>query len=303
MRAQSISVAATALLAAHCGQAARILQGNDDGWAELYVRSFNDALNAAGHDVVLSAPADNKSGTGSLDVEPSPRRDACEYNSCPAGTGAPVGNNATSPRLNWVNAFPVTGVRYGIDTFGPQFWQGRKPELVVTGPNVGSNLWLAVPFSGTVGAAVYAAHEARIPAIAFSGASDGKLAWDASPPPLRSLLYAQLATQLTDAVLASGAPYLPDDVFLNVNFPKAEGACTRPAAFKWVLSRVNPGWLSAPDVRHCGGARLPTETDVSHEDGCYISVSVGDANDKTTASVDKQAVVLQKLGSLLTCLP
>lgn len=45
-------------------QAARIVQSNDDGWAELYLRSFNDALNEAGHDVVLSAPADNQSGTG-----------------------------------------------------------------------------------------------------------------------------------------------------------------------------------------------------------------------------------------------
>ena len=42
----------------------RVLQSNDDGWAELYIRSFNDALNAAGHDVVLSGPAENKSGSG-----------------------------------------------------------------------------------------------------------------------------------------------------------------------------------------------------------------------------------------------
>ena len=47
---------------------ARILQSNDDGWAELYVRSFNDALNAAGHDVVLSCPADNKSGSSELEL-------------------------------------------------------------------------------------------------------------------------------------------------------------------------------------------------------------------------------------------
>lgn len=44
-------------------QAVRIVQSNDDGWAELYLRSFNDALRASGHNVVVSAPADNKSGT------------------------------------------------------------------------------------------------------------------------------------------------------------------------------------------------------------------------------------------------
>ena len=41
----------------------RIIQSNDDGWAEQYVRSFHNALIASGHDVVLSAPAENKSGS------------------------------------------------------------------------------------------------------------------------------------------------------------------------------------------------------------------------------------------------
>jgi broad specificity polyphosphatase/5'/3'-nucleotidase SurE len=45
-------------------QAIRIIQSNDDGWAESYARSLHSALVGAGHDVVLSAPAENKSGTG-----------------------------------------------------------------------------------------------------------------------------------------------------------------------------------------------------------------------------------------------
>lgn len=53
-------------------QAVRIVQSNDDGWAESYVRTFNDALNSAGYDVVLSAPAENKSGSSKLNVQ-SPR--------------------------------------------------------------------------------------------------------------------------------------------------------------------------------------------------------------------------------------
>lgn len=53
---------------------ARILQSNDDGWAELYIRSFNDALNDAGHDVVLSAPAENKTGSGKPGPESSMNR-------------------------------------------------------------------------------------------------------------------------------------------------------------------------------------------------------------------------------------
>ncbi|KAL2195321.1 survival protein sure-likephosphatase/nucleotidase-like protein [Corynascus similis CBS 632.67] len=280
----------------------RIIQSNDDGWAEQYARSFHDALIASGHDAVLSAPAENKSGTSSLDVEPSPRTAACEYDSCPPNSG-PIGRNETSPRLNWINSFPVTSMRYGIDTIGPPLWGGEAPELAVSGPNVGSNLYMAVHFSGTVGAAVHAVKEAKIPAIAFSGASDGNLAWN-SPEAQRSRVYAELATTLTNTIIASGKPYLPDDVFLNVNFPKVEeGQCTETSQFKWVLSRINVGLFSAPDTEQCGKTRLPTEVSVVDTDGCFIAVSVGDANDKTTAPAEKQAVVRDKLQTLLTCLP
>lgn len=67
MRTQSVLTLLPLLGAA---RGARLLQSNDDGWAELYIRSFHDALNAAGHDVVLSAPAENQSGKGRLDVRP-----------------------------------------------------------------------------------------------------------------------------------------------------------------------------------------------------------------------------------------
>jgi len=46
--------------------AANILLSNDDGWAKINIRLFYDALTIAGNSVVLSAPAENKSGTGIL---------------------------------------------------------------------------------------------------------------------------------------------------------------------------------------------------------------------------------------------
>ncbi|KAM7205183.1 Survival protein SurE-like phosphatase/nucleotidase [Naviculisporaceae sp. PSN 640] len=304
MHAKPALVALLSLLAANTAQGIRIIQSNDDGWAELYVRSFHDALIAAGHDAVLSAPADNMSGTSSLDIEPLPRRSACQYSSCPSSSNAPIGRNTTSPRLNWVNSFPVTAMRYGIDTIGPQHWNGQAPELAVSGPNVGSNLWLQVPFSGTVGTAVYASKQAGIPGIAFSGTSGGTLAWNTSPLPLRSSLYAQLATIFTNRIIEGGKPYLPNDVWLNVNFPEVEeGKCDSLQKFTWVLSRINPGIVSKKDVMTCGTDRLPTETDVASEEGCFISVSVGDSNDKTTVDAERQKIVLDRLGGFLGCLP
>jgi 5'/3'-nucleotidase SurE len=45
-------------------RAANIVLSNDDGWAEINIRSFYNALTAAGESVVLSAPAQDQSGTG-----------------------------------------------------------------------------------------------------------------------------------------------------------------------------------------------------------------------------------------------
>ena len=122
-----------------------------------------------------------------------------------------------------------------------------------------------------------------------------------------SLIYADLATNVTDAVLASGAPYLPANTYLNVNFPAAGAGteCTKAADFKFVLSRIFFATiLSGKDVDTCGnGGRLPTETSVEGTEGCYVSVSVGHANDKLDADADEQAVVLKKLGGILSCLP
>ena len=44
--------------------AVKILLSNDDGWAEVNIRAFYDALTASSHSVVISAPAQNKSGSG-----------------------------------------------------------------------------------------------------------------------------------------------------------------------------------------------------------------------------------------------
>ena len=41
-----------------------VVLSNDDGWAEINVRELYYALTNAGDSVVLSAPAENESGTG-----------------------------------------------------------------------------------------------------------------------------------------------------------------------------------------------------------------------------------------------
>lgn len=52
--------------------AINIISSNDDGWAELNIRTLYNALTAADHSVVISAPAENQSGTGNSMPNPLP---------------------------------------------------------------------------------------------------------------------------------------------------------------------------------------------------------------------------------------
>ena len=45
-------------------RATNVVLSNDDGWAEINIRTLYNTLTAAGDSVVLSAPAENESGTG-----------------------------------------------------------------------------------------------------------------------------------------------------------------------------------------------------------------------------------------------
>ncbi|GLB08277.1 hypothetical protein AtubIFM57258_004165 [Aspergillus tubingensis] len=282
--------------------AINILSSNDDGWAELNIRTLYDALTAADHSVVISAPAENQSGSGSNDATPTVLTSPCEFDSCPSGSPA-VGHNATQPRFNYVNSYPATSMKYGLNNLSSTYFSG-SPDLAVAGPNVGANIGLAVFFSGTAGATTYAANQG-IPAIAFSGYTGSQIAWNVSSVPTYSTVYAQLATKLVDELVESGTPYLPTGVWLNVNFGAvSDDSCTSADDFSFVLSRIFTAipLITADDVETCNSTRLPTELDVMLHSGCWASVSVGMAGDKLDANATVQGVVLEKLGGLLTCL-
>lgn len=46
--------------------AINIILSNDDGWAEVNIRALYESLTSAGHVTVVSAPAEDESGTGRL---------------------------------------------------------------------------------------------------------------------------------------------------------------------------------------------------------------------------------------------
>jgi 5'/3'-nucleotidase SurE len=68
MRVNVLSALVGSLALAKSSLAVNIISSNDDGWAEVNIRAFFDALTEADHSVVVSAPAENQSGKGSLNI-------------------------------------------------------------------------------------------------------------------------------------------------------------------------------------------------------------------------------------------
>jgi len=287
-----------------CAQ--NIVLTNDDGWATANIRAQFDTLASAGFDVILSAPAENQSGTGSLSMTPIPLLEPCEFDTCPTGSPA-EGFNATEPALNYVNGFPVDAVRYGIQTLAPEFFSGSGPDFVVSGPNVGSNLGIIAIFSGTVGAACEAAQEG-FPSAAFSGVNGSQVSYttlDSEPTASSTIaaqIYAELTTHFVQTITSSGpGPLLPDNITVNVNYAAIDD-CPDASAYQWVLSRLvkNP---FATDVETCGSDHLPSESTVVSA-GCFVSVSVIDATTKLDVDSTVQETVMERLSGLpLSCLP
>ncbi|KAI0920447.1 hypothetical protein AcV5_010176 [Taiwanofungus camphoratus] len=297
------------LLCAAATCARNLVLTNDDGWAVASIRGQYEALTKAGFDVVLSAPTENQSGTGSDTTTPTVLTEPCEYDTCPIGS-PPEGFNASNPHLNYVNGYPVDSVRYGIQTLAPKFFYGFAPVFVVSGPNIGNNLGGTTQISGTVGAACEAAKEG-IPSTAFSGDTGAQVSYTtlASDPGASSSqsarIYGQLTTHYTETLLLAGLlfhPLLPPGITVNVNYPSIDG-CANPADYRWVFAR-NVAGSGGTDVETCGSKTLPAESDVVGTSGCYISVSVIDDTTKTDVDSTLQAAVLERLlGLPFSCLP
>ncbi|KAG6865312.1 hypothetical protein C0991_003616 [Blastosporella zonata] len=281
--------------------ATKIILTNDDGWAVAQIRSEYTALTKAGYNVVLSAPAENMSGTGSSTAAPVVLTEECEYDTCPIGAPG-VGFNASQPHLNYVNAYPVDSVRYGIQTLAPKFFKS-KPDLVFAGNNIGNNIGWIVTLSGTVGAATEAALEG-IPSVAFSGAGGAQVSYTTlSNHTLQSTIdatiYTDLSLKFVKQLLDNPGPILPKNISLNVNYPSTAN-CTKPEDFKFVFTRIYAS-TNATDVHTCGTHLLPDETTVVTGPGCFSTVSVFSATNKSDVSAATQEIVLKKLQPILSC--
>lgn len=165
-----------------------ILVSNDDSYTARGVHALIDRLVKLG-DVVAVCPESPQSGQSMAITVNSPLR----INQLPDYNGAKMLN---------VSGTPVDCIKLSMHHILP-----RRPDLVVTGINHGSNSAINVLYSGTMGAAMEGC-AFGIPSLGFS-LTDHSPDADFSPC-LRAI------DILTEATLQNG---LPADVCLNVNVP------------------------------------------------------------------------------------
>ena len=126
-----------------------ILVTNDDGVKAPGINALVEALvKLPDTSVVVAAPAENRSGTGS--------------NTPPGGAPAAPSTTSGGYPATAVSGFPADAVLWALDG-----GIDAVPQLVVSGINSGQNIGKLVDISGTVGAARAAATKG-VPALAVS---------------------------------------------------------------------------------------------------------------------------------------
>lgn len=168
-----------------------ILVTNDDGYQAKGIRSLIEAMKGLG-EIIVFAPDSHRSGMSSAISTSQPLR-------------ASVHHREEGLTEYICNGTPVDCVKLALSEFVP-----RKPDLLVSGINHGSNAGISVIYSGTMGAAIEGCIF-EVPSIGFS-LCDYSADADFS-------VTASLARRLATEVLAKG---LPRGVCLNVNVPFGE---------------------------------------------------------------------------------
>lgn len=127
-----------------------VLLTNDDGITAPGLRALHKALKNRSHEVITAAPMRQQSGVGhSLTVfEPLRSHGFKEPDFC--GTG--------------IHGTPADCVKLALARF-----VNRRPDIIISGINLGRNVGPDVFYSGTIGAAAEGAH-AGIPSMAVSHA-------------------------------------------------------------------------------------------------------------------------------------
>ncbi|MGI4831844.1 MAG: 5'/3'-nucleotidase SurE [Janthinobacterium lividum] len=231
-----------------------ILVSNDDSIYAPGIRYLVELLRELNAEIVVVAPADPQSGKGHAIT-----------------IGHPLRLDASDRFGPEVAAYACTGTPADCVKIAKHYvLAGRRPDLVVSGINHGSNSSVNVLYSGTMSAAIEAAIEG-LPAVGFSLCDYGEGADFSHVGPW--------VLQVCRLALGQG---LPAYTALNVNIPKKSAApiqglrLGRQARAKWdekFEQRLDPYqrpyyWLLGDFVNHDRGR----DTDEAALADNYVSV-------------------------------
>ncbi len=169
-----------------------ILISNDDGIHAPGLRAIVDGLQGLG-DIFVAAPDRQRSASSQLLTLDNPL------------VATPQGFSGATQAWS-INGSPADCVKIAINTLLP-----RKPDLVVSGINLGQNTSASIIYSGTVGAA-YQGALVGIPSVALSLAN-----FDLTADCTAAAIFGK---KIAEKVLAMRD--FPSDHILNVNIPKAK---------------------------------------------------------------------------------
>ena len=261
------------------------------------------AIKAYGHDVWIVASSSNQSGKGGTTVYTTERNLTADTEFGIVKAGQPsVGPDPIDSHIWYYNGTPSAAVQIGLDYVLPRYANFTTPDLVMAGPNYGTNLGGYVyTLSGTMGA-TYLAINRGIPAISFSGAYSVQTPYyEVNTTTTAGLkdpatITGELCADLVQSMIigTNGSKLLPTAYGLNVNIPYITsfkndscvnppfihtrltgGADTDIAVYDETTGLFDWGNIVSAGANTCinGDCSLPGET-VVLSSGCQSSVSV-----------------------------
>ena len=144
---------------------ASVLLSNDDGINSIGIKILEEELQKTGADITVVAPLGERSGAGHAVTS-----ELTELEHYDSWMRLPRKIERFDERHYAVDGTPADCVNVALSLI----MEGRKPDLVITGINIGRNLAEDITYSGTVGAAMEGLiHGVR--SIAFSQQIEGRI--------------------------------------------------------------------------------------------------------------------------------
>ncbi|KAK4178954.1 putative acid phosphatase [Triangularia setosa] len=265
-------VAVSAALLSHV-EGLNILITNDDGFGTASVRELYRQMTFLGHNcyVVASVTAQTSAGLhAELTTNPRLDKDG-DWGLVKAGAPS-LGTDPTDNHIWYYNGTSTAQVLVALDYIFPTICGLEAPDLVISGPNSGSNSGAFLQaISGAMGA-TYVAVERGIPAMAFWTGNDAtaySLLNSSTKAGLQdpATINARLASNLAQAFIskANGDRVLPQGYGVTVDLPyitsETSDECTNPP---FVLTRSTPDVDVKVAYDHKSGVFNRMHTDAGH---------------------------------------